>query len=619
MSGLITSFFYNPKVVSTVATLYNNNSMWPLFIRDITLDVPGRLYQASRRDGYGNEEFTEQLIEQGGTSFIWGLGVPMLRTGLDKIAVNTEKLPKPLRWLFKSFQPIKYNNISTELLDTTKNTSIDSQTLTYDRVQRLAKQQLETIEQLTQAGQISETEGANLTKMAKERASHLSKFFDKATKKANAQTGLLRNYNLKANTKLVVASIIPAFMIAIGLPLIFQYVTRQSIKKKKQEKAPSVELPEAKKAEDALRVAVQLAATPINGFNQPMYAVGPQARPLPADGSKVGNLAGSLPAHQQDSQSSAANGLSTAQPSFSGLQNVLNIIRNSDKWNTLLVDGVISGGRVAIARNIYDSLENLIQEVGTIYFLFFAMKPLQKHFGNLMRAITGAFTKLPDEVAKHFYDVKQAGTSKAALAELESFRANMLSPKNGQGLNSLLIPKRGKNAAKAAKAKFEDALFNEYQLEKYLITGKKDNVLFEMAKKIGAIDMIGAGKGKKGVSAPKIWNYAKQIDMDAMYKLAQGLKDVTDRAGQRAGQKSLTNMGESTVKWFTKRLNGTGKVRGVAWLMAALTSSAFLAWGVPRFKQKVTEWLTGHDKFPGKFNEGRRSGILNADVTIHEA
>jgi hypothetical protein len=53
--------------------------------------------------------------------------------------------------------------------------------------------------------------------------------------------------------------------------------------------------------------------------------------------------------------------------------------------------------------------------------------------------------------------------------------------------------------------------------------------------------------------------------------------------------------------------------------MAALTSSAFLAWGVPRFKQKVTEWLTGHDKFPGKFNEGRRSGILNADVTIHEA
>ncbi len=586
-SALI-NFFAKPGVVNTFTKLNDDSTMLNVVVRDAGMDVPGRLYYASKRDGLFNEEFIEQFIDQVGAMLIWGFGVDAMRRMINHGAVNLDKAPQWVQGMAKSINGVKIKNLSLELFnDADKAPKAQApQTLTAAKVKRYQALQQEHLQALQAKGNTGAAKALKET-VAKQSA-HIMDFFDGKTGGLLKKSGsLLGKYKAKEVVKVLGASFFPAAAIGIGLPLIFQSITRGRIQRQKRERHVNT----------------------LNHLNKGLLHTN--------DNAALATLLG-------DKAPETSQNAATTEPPPGGVPqfgaNIVGTImkkaQDSLIGNTLIVDGTISGGRVLMARNFYDRLENLIQESATIFFLFFAMAPIKRFFYNLFDNGTGTFSKMDLKSINNVWQQSEKSPT-ALLEKLTAFNNSYVADKGIQ-LNTKGLSKAQKSAAKAA---FEKALFAEKGLEDYLLKGKKGNLLFDLAKDNGLIATHTAGKGS---SKAAIWDWTSKVDTDGMYKLAQNLERATEKLSKKlpnwhnfgstaAGTPRLSSGQKKALSALFKK---SIAANGVTWMLAAGVCGACQGWIVPRFKQWVTYKLTGRYKFPGEYNDGKRQHLFskkNAD------
>ncbi|MCE3233939.1 MAG: hypothetical protein K0Q50_119 [Vampirovibrio sp.] len=570
MLGRVDGFLFNPTVNKTLAALDDSKSMFSVASRDF-IDSSGRTYMEYKRDKHGGRE---RLLEEFLTFGIWGFGVRAMKQAYDASVMNMPKLG------------IKLPDLDIDLLPKATKAGDDSlQKLNIGLVEKFA-------DKFKDAGQYNDL----LTVMK----SH----------------GLQSAYRKSSILKFIVASGVPALAIAIGVPTLNQWLTRQSLNKEKAAKTRqqpassqfgnvnSAKPPLANGPQQPMQAGAQAAnhfaqVTNFNGY--PSSAAPTGRQPFRMNMPNVASpfqQPGQHPVQKPAQQTAAGK---NGQVQFGGMADVASAILQNERLNTLLIDGTISGGRVLKARNPMERFEIFFREAAIIAFLYWIQRPLQDAIGKQM----GKAWKIPADMEFKTiqYLRKQEHYAKTPSLFHQEYKQGLTHIAEAMGKK--LVP--GKNGA-SAKDVLSEILKSSDNKEKALLesvydyflnhrdSAKSKNMIFETAIDSGLIPTISREKQSifsemnpiknQDLTKNKFLDLTKKIDTKGIFSLME----------------SLESLSEKTIKQpahLEEMLKKTMRLRSGAWFASNAVCFTFLSVVIPVLQHYITYKRTGKNYFPG--------------------
>lgn len=350
-----------------------------------------------------------------------------------------------------------------------------------------------------------------------------------------SQPALQKVYHRSNVAKFLVSTGIPILLIAFGIPTFNQWLTRRKLA---QEKARPAEI------RDGLATRA----------GQPASAGAPLQRPA-------------LYQHFHERQS-VSKTCRYGHPMFAGLGDRLAVgvsqLLQNERANTLLVDGVISGGRTLKARNRFERLEVVFQEGAIIFFLYYAQALIQRFVERWMDRLSGSVTGMGFGELKHLRETFGDDAARLLARQRES-----------------LAPFRGWLKEAAMPEAFEAELVKTAR--QAVASGQSDNLLLELARRAGKIPVVQTAEGRI------LPDLTRKIEAEGIFKTAQHLDRLAQAVEAQSGGLQ-TLLGRSM----------TGKF--LAFLLSSGICTLFLGYLIPRTKQWITYKLTGSKEFPGIMN-----------------
>ncbi len=512
-----------------------------------------------------------------------------------------------LKWLHPA-NGVKYAGLDESLFQP-EHTG-PHQLLTQQRIDSYTQSQLKQLEGL---------KGPSITDALKAQAKvEVTSIADHARQLVyNGEKNVLAGkYSGNAVKRTIISGAVPAILVGIVLPLIIQVLQRGWIQDEKEKKAAQ----------------------------EKHIAQEQQAKNLLAHWKQQQTQAGISPAK--------LNSLITSR--FGNMMApLMNTLRHSTIANTLLVDGIISGGRVVTALNWLDALENFLEETGVIAFLFVFRKKIQYgiegflskgnnflYRGKALLAsletpqIKWLIEKMHLNPSKlhHLSDatintkgaaefVNQLKAFKATFADTNKINLNDYKPHwlekivGGDTAEKWVKRLTGKTLNNGKKLAAWEALLHsgDHNLEHYLLSDKTDNWFYELAKEEGYIaqrPVFTAPKGMakeaaKALESYQQWDFLQKIKYDRMHALAKTLSDFADRANI-TGKGAVSHWSEAELKNIAKLARHSMGGKGVAFLVSLIISSAFIGWIIPKGRQYITYLVSGSHEYPGALKDGQR-------------
>jgi hypothetical protein len=423
---------------------------------------------------------------------------------------------------------------------------------------------------------------SNLLKVVKDE-NHLQKWYSRST-----------------NAKFLIATGIPVLLIAFGTPTFNQWLTRRKLAK---EQGQNQQLPPTTPMGGPLgqtmpTSAAQAPTTPVfstlapmnanSGFPSAQTYAQPRVSPFASFGAPASNMSVSQP--------------SVAQPQFAGLGGIASSLLQNERYNTLLVDGVISGGRTYKARNWTERMEIIFREALLIVTLYFAQAPIQKFFSGLFDKKPDMHTQLQFDTMKHLNQVYGQNSSKFEADYRKSMERFMKlmdvseselfhNTKELEYIQNFRWVKRLINPQKVAQlenmeAKLEAKLVSS--VHNYFLEGKSGDLFFETAKSCGWIPTF----EKDGV---KMLSLTQKIKMQPILRMSDAFSKVNEDLVKLLTKTSPMEAEKLFGKMMKKSMSG----RFGAMMLANGVCFTLLSILGPLVQHKITKRTTGQDYFPG--------------------
>lgn len=374
-------------------------------------------------------------------------------------------------------------------------------------------------------------------------------------------------YHSSNVAKFVLCTAIPVLLISLGIPTFNQWLTRVLHQKETAQKGPYMQSP---------------SGSPT--LEKPLSFARPHAFDV-FDG--LGGVPGAAP---------LAAGVRFSGLGSHGTKWVSDMLQN-ERNNSLIIDGLLSGGRTYKARNWVERLEIIFKEASIIYFLFFAQRPIQNFFQSWTDRLGGAVSGLEFNTLRHLHEGFK-GTSRnfakeyqAGLTELTQellaarpSLARTLGTDASTQLKALLAQPTGKTSG-AVGVEVEKALVDV--IRNYMIEGRQGNLIVDTLQTSGNIPTLRAGREGILLDLTKKINaqgLLKQIG--TMHQMAQNL------LGGSQGMKHASGAMEALLK---KSMTS----RTSAWFGANAVCALFLSYLCPKIQHYITYKTTGKDYFPG--------------------
>lgn len=596
MLGLGGNFLFDKRVNGFLTKMDDSTSMVSLALRD-GVESSGRTVMEYKRDKHGGRE---RLIEEAATMTIWAFGINWMKNLYDWMAKDVTKA-------------IDLPDLDTSLLKPAKGPVQQGGFKNFYKLFSTPSAQ----SLVSENGVIKESLEKNFIKGS----SALGKLTDIAKNQS-------QKYAFSNMGKFLFATGIPVAGIAFGIPTFNQWLTRKKIdqeqKKQTGGNAQSVKFQTPKPQAFAPVVANNFTGfQPRQGtFGNP-YGVGTQPQ-------SAFNQASFNPSASQGKNQVRFGGNLVGDAASALLQN--------ERMNTLLVDGVISGGRFYKGRTWGEKLEIAFREGSIIGFLYFGQRFLQNIFTNKM---FGGGSNLNFDATRF---MKNAYGDKAHhgqfFKDLEAARGELvdiLSPEMKEKMKQKEGMAFWKNVwSHDGRAKIRTAQETAFNTEKKLVEkiqeyfhkgsaeAGKHNLIFETAKECGWIPTF---DGKAAPSKGQVWsetlrNTGKKVKNGAQFLINPGKDEVKEGAARYlsgSAEKHLNitkKIDTDAILNFVKHLEKDivpheGKVaveqlmkkaisrRGAAWLASNAVCTLFLSYLCPKLQHYITYKRTGKDYFPG--------------------
>lgn len=542
--GGIDKFLFNPAVNNTFAALDNSRSMFSIATRDL-VDSSGRTVMEYKRDKHGGRE---RLIEEFVTFGIWGFGIKAMKNVYDWGITNVPLLKKT---------GVHLPDLDIDLLPAAgKKAKEGVQKLDLAKVEAFARQ-FKDVEQYKK-----------LVDVVKDSKLH------NAYRGSNA-------------AKFLFATGIPIVALAFGVPTMNQWLTKQKLSKQgnanpagAQEAQSPVPTLQAKNPKQAVNNAFggfqPYSANVNNAFNRNVNAF-----------------------NQFKSQVGSKQTGQGKQVQFGGLGSQLAswpaMLLQNEQYNTLLVDGVLSGGRVYKGRNPIERFEIFFREASIIAFLYAIQRPLQNFVGSKL----GQWMKIPANLEfktmKHLYDNKEfrknPGQFRTQFEKSEKTLTNSLNKIMGGGKNSF------KNLLDNPEAK-EKALVES--IHKYFLKNRatNKNMILETAVDAGWIPTFEKNPKQAATSWVDKFNPLKEKAVDADNLMLDLTKKIDTKSifGLKNALGDLASKNPAELEGLLKK---SMRLRGGAWFLSNAVCFSFLSIIIPSLQHYITYKWTGKDYFPG--------------------
>jgi hypothetical protein len=263
-------------------------------------------------------------------------------------------------------------------------------------------------------------------------------------------------------------------------------------------------------------------------------------------------------------------------------------IQQSERANTLLIDGMISGGRTYKARNWTERMEIAFREASIIFFLFFAQGPLQEFFGERLNKMFHTNSHIHNKALTTLWDkyVKQSGAesgSQKLLSDVKQMLPNL-------GMRRLPELPQHENAWAQALHKFtgkearlEEAIESKIvtMVREYIHSGRTDNLWLEAGKSAGFIPTVKNALGHTSI------DLTQKIAAEELIGLGHQLQDIA-RHIEKNGARNLEGL-----------LKTTANTKFSSFMLANAVCALFLSYVVPKVQHYITFKRTGVSHFPG--------------------
>ncbi|MBY0403301.1 MAG: hypothetical protein K2X66_05335 [Cyanobacteria bacterium] len=354
-------------------------------------------------------------------------------------------------------------------------------------------------------------------------------------------------YHCSNVAKFLICTGIPVALISLGIPTLNQWLTRLFVAKEKGI------------TKDSSLHAVKLGNRPHQkntSFNQPsaFQAFGPSPFSLNNNLSNATNL-------KFEGFGSGA---------ILAAEGVSHLLQN-ERANTLVVDGLLSGGRFYKGRNWVEKAEIIFREATIVLFLYYAQRPIQNLLQNLSDKWFGTASKIEFEGLKYLRDAFKTNKTgfKAHFQEsLEALSKGLKLPNAQTFLTS-----------GSAEGEVEKALVEA--VRNYALSGKTDNLILETAKHCLWIPTL-TQSGKTGML-----DLSQKIQVKPILSLIESLEGVAAK------------LGRDELVGFEKLMTRSTVGRFSALMGANAICALFLSYICPKIQHYITYKITGKDHFPG--------------------
>lgn len=629
------NLLFDPRVNGFLTRMDDSTSMVSLALRD-GVESSGRTVMEYKRNNHGGRE---RLIEEGATMVIWAFGINAMKNVYD--------------WVVKDFLKI----IDLPDLDTALLKQKNFQLQAVKNKNPIAK----FFTLLNPPSSQTLLNPANPSQLHPDLAplqKNLPDLYNKLTQVIQKDGG---KYATSSMFKFLVATGMPVAAIAFGIPLFNQWLTRQKIDQEKKQKVSAMpaKLPYGSNNTDPGNFSYP-------GVNNSGFRFQRAAHPFTAQSttanafsfaSTASSLAGQpMGIHAQSATPSAPppqriqfgasqkRGVQQGNAvHFGGLGDLASGLLQNERMNTLVVDGVISGGRIYQARNMQERAEIIFREGSIIAFLYFAQRAIQdtltRHIFkkthsqlsfDTLKFLNETYKKEPERFKTHLSSSLQDLAAHFGydhpshlLEKLEGLNAQQ----GGQFYKNLLLhPNR---LAEVQKHHFEMEEKLVQKIRQYFQTppqNGKQNLIFEVARECGWIptwdgkpvaskNMLGtlsdtvsqsfqkAGNTLKFLVSPEqtvkeaskkylsnadgVLNLTKKIDVEPIWELIKNLKAVEE------------NLAKKGAPEFETLLKKAVQGRAASWFLSNAICTLFLSYICPKIQHYITFRQTGKNYFPG--------------------
>jgi len=391
---------------------------------------------------------------------------------------------------------------------------------------------------------------------------------------------LMRKYKGSNWLKLALCTGIPVAVIAFGIPTFNQWLTRRIIAQEKAAGNPVTPTLEQHSfgnnpfaISNSRKPAFWSVQTPPGRYGMP-FAQTPQPFQMPL----------MVPNRMQNRvmpnpMMAPRFGLSTGQLASTLIQ--------QERYNTMIMDGVISGGRIGKARNSVERFEQFFKESWIVFFLYIAQSPIQKAISSLINKIRGVDSSMSPDVLDHLWRGYKDRPDAVAGFSADVARSNQWFHQKGDlpGAKALnedgLIRKSFKwltfRKNKINRPDTATTAHMQQAIEHYFLEGKTGNLVIDSAVRARAIPTFEH-------NGQKLLDFTKAIETDKVLGIAHQLESFATKAESTGLLKVL------------KRSKG-GMV--MAMLAANAVCAFALSYAVPKLQHYITFLMTGRDYFPG--------------------
>jgi len=570
---------FSPKINNGLAALDDQTSMFSVAARD-AVGSSGRIGMEYKRDKHGGRE---RLLEEALTLVIWGFGVRFIKQVYDALVGGMKKMGIHLPDLDIGLLPRKLGQSPKQ----------GQQMLTADLLKKFRTgiqgdtAQYEHLSQLLEGGKSA-----------------------------------LQKYQFSSIAKFGLACILPALAIAFAVPTFNQWLTRLLISKEALEKAQQ----ENKTPTQApVSSGIQTATNTVLSPNSPVKPTGSRlniGKEASSQGSSAPGQAAPNPASfSQMAHFTASNSHSpNSAVHFGGLGTLMasgsSFFLQNEKTNTLVIDGIISGGRIEKARNRVERAEIIFREATLILFLYF----VQGHIQNLIHKAVGKFLNIPTSLGfKDMQFIKKKAEDKNFVHRVQHDAEQIHHKMNArlQNMVAKISPASEKlskslpdyeHLMKQPEAKRQALLevIHEYFIHERDLAKRKTNLLFETAIESSLIPTF-----KPGADTPGFWAQLKSIgrelnptsernlsqnthlDLTKKINLA-GVEELKDKLHELAlsGQ-------DQAGRALPEVLNRMMKLRFFSLVTSNVACFAALSVVFPAIQHWISYKMTGKEAFPG--------------------
>ena len=289
----------------------------------------------------------------------------------------------------------------------------------------------------------------------------------------------------------------------------------------------------------------------------------------------------------------------------------------NEKTNTLVIDGIISGGRIEKARNRVERAEIIFREATLILFLYF----VQGHIQNLIHKAVGKLLNIPTSLGfKDMQFIKKKATEDKNFVHQVQHDAEQIRHKmdaklqNMVGKTSPASEKLSKTLPDserltkqpAAKRQALLEVIHEYFIHERDLVKGKTNLLFETAIESGLIPTF-----KPEASTPSFWTQLKNIGRELNPTTERNLSqnthlDLTKKINLAGVEELKDKLHELALsgqdqagRALPEVLNRMMKLRFFSLVASNVACFAALSVVFPAIQHWISYKMTGKEAFPG--------------------